>query len=296
MDFQFLYDLLPFVDSSIITFVVENVFPIVFAIAVLFVIAIICGIVLTLTSVLFAVKGNEKQASIRDCLPGANCGACGYSGCDGYAKALSENDSIPNNLCVPGGDNAAREIATILGVEAGEVVEKVAFVACNGVCGAVERKYNYAGPKSCIAANLSYGGDKACLSACLGYGDCMKACPQNAITVENNVASVDPAKCIGCGICVRTCPNNIIKLIDDTSRVAVKCSNHEKGAITRKSCSNGCIGCMKCEKTCPNGAIKVKNNLAEVDYSLCTGCGECAKVCPVGCIHSGSFTCGANLK
>lgn len=269
--------------------------PILTSVALLFGVALVCGIVLTLTSIFFAVKEDEKVGEIRECLPGANCGACGYTGCDGYAKALSEGTATATNLCVPGGDKAAQEIASILGVEAEDVVEKVAFVACNGVCGAVERKYNYDGPKSCIIANLSYSGDKSCTFACLGYGDCVRACPQNAITVENNVAKIDPKKCIGCGICARTCPNNVIKLINDTSKVVVKCSNHEKGAVTRKSCTNGCIGCMKCEKTCPHGAIKVKNNLAEIDYSLCTGCGECAKACPVHCIHTGNFICGASL-
>ena len=259
-------------------------------------VSLICGIVLTLTNKLFGVKEDKRTAAIRDCLPGANCGACGYSGCDGYAKAMARNIHLPCNLCVPGGDKVAKEVASILGVKAENVVEKVAFVACNGVCGAVERKYDYVGPKSCVAANLSYSGDKFCTSACLGYGDCMNVCPQNAITVENNIAHVDPKKCIGCGICVRTCPNNVIKLINDTSRVVVKCSNHEKGAVTRKSCTNGCIGCMKCEKTCPHGAIKVENNLARIDYSLCTGCGECAKACPVHCIHEGNFICGASLQ
>jgi Na+-translocating ferredoxin:NAD+ oxidoreductase RNF subunit RnfB len=258
-------------------------------------VALLCGIVLTLTNKFFGVKEDEKATEIRECLPGANCGACGYTGCDGYAKALAEGSVTETNLCVPGGDKTAQDIASILGVEAGEVVEKVAYVACNGVCGATERKYDYTGPKSCVAANLSYNGDKLCTSACLGYGDCVAVCPQAAITVDDGVAHIDPTKCIGCGICVRTCPNNIIKLINDTSKVVVKCSNHEKGAVTRKSCSNGCIGCMKCEKTCPHGAIKVKNNLAEIDYSLCTGCGECAKVCPVHCIHEGNFICGAHF-
>ena len=261
----------------------------------LFGIALLCGVLLSLTERFFGVKEDEKAQAIRECLPGANCGACGFSGCDAYAKALSEGVAEGTNLCIPGGDNAAREIANILGVEAGDVIEKVAYVACNGVCGVVEKKYEYTGPKNCVAANLSYNGDKTCSSACLGYGDCLRACPQDAITVIDNVAHIDPKKCIGCGICVRTCPKNIIKLIDDTSKVAVKCSNHEKGAITRKSCTNGCIGCMKCEKTCPHGAIKVENNLAVIDYSICTGCGECAKVCPVHCIHEENFTCGANL-
>ena len=258
-------------------------------------IAIVCAVLLTLSSVFFAVKEDETAVAIRDCLPGANCGACGYSGCDGYAKALAEGSVDATNLCVPGGDKTAAQIAAILGVAAEDVVEKVAYVACNGKCGAVERKYDYQGIKSCRVANLAYNGDKFCTWACLGYGDCVKVCPRDAIRIEDGVARIDPRKCIGCGMCARECPNNIIHIIKDTEKVVVECSNHEKGAVTRKSCSNGCIGCMKCEKTCPHGAIKVVNNLATIDYSLCTGCGACADACPVHCIHLGNFICGAHF-
>lgn len=269
--------------------------PVLIPVIILFGIALVCGIVLTLSSVFFGVKEDETFVAIRDCLPGANCGACGYSGCDGYAKALSERKTDATNLCVPGGDKSSNDIAAILGVEAGDVVEKVAYVACNGTCDAVQRKYDYRGQKTCHAANLSYNGDKFCTFACLGYGDCMRVCPRDAIYIENGIAHIDPKKCIGCGMCARECPNNIIRLINDTTRVVVECSNHDKGASTRKYCKNGCIGCMKCEKTCPNGAIKVIDNLATIDYSLCTNCGECVAVCPVHCIHEGNFICGAHF-
>ncbi len=269
--------------------------PVLIPVIILFGIALICGIVLTLSSVFFGVKEDETFTAIRDCLPGANCGACGYSGCDGYARALSERNTDSTNLCVPGGDKSSKDIAAILGVEAADVVEKVAYVACNGTCEAVQRKYDYRGQKTCHAANLSYNGDKFCTFACLGYGDCMRVCPRDAIYIDNGIAHINPKKCIGCGMCARECPNNIIKLINDTTRVVVECSNHDKGASTRKYCKNGCIGCMKCEKTCPSGAIKVIDNLATIDYSLCTNCGECVAVCPVHCIHEGNFICGAHF-
>lgn len=264
-------------------------------ILILLAIAVICAVLLTLASVFFAVKEDELAIALRDCLPGANCGACGYSGCDGYAKALSEGNETRTNLCTPGGDGAARAIAQTLGVEAADVVEKVAYVACNGTCDVVSKKFEYVGQKTCRTANLAYSGDRVCNYACLGYGDCVNVCPVQAITIENGVARVNPRKCIGCGICTRKCPNNIIHLINDTSRVVVECSNHEKGAITRKACTNGCIACMKCEKTCPHGAITVKDNLATIDYEKCTGCGACVEVCPVHCIHEGNFICGAHF-
>ena len=64
------------------------------------------GILLALSSHFFAVKEDEKVKKIRECLPGANCGACGYAGCDSYAKALVE-DGVKTTLCIPGADSAA---------------------------------------------------------------------------------------------------------------------------------------------------------------------------------------------
>ena len=258
-------------------------------------VAVLCAVLLTVSAVFFAPKEDARYTLLRDALPGANCGACGYSGCDAYAKALAEGKCEKTNLCVPGGDKAAAELAAVLGVAAEDVVEKVAYVACNGKCDVVAKRYQYEGQKTCRIANLTYSGDRVCTFACLGYGDCARVCPQGAISIENGIAYVDSPKCIGCGICVRECPNGIIHLMNDTSRVIVQCSNHDKGAATRKACINGCIACGKCEKTCPNDAIHVVDNLAEIDYSKCTGCGECAHVCPVHCIHEGNFRCGAHF-
>ncbi len=269
---------------------------IIVALVVLVIIALVCAVILTLAATFFAVKENEKVAAVRDCLPGANCGACGYSGCDGYAKALGEGECDNAALCIPGGAEVAAQVAEICGLAAGDVAAKVAYVACNGECKAENRKYVYDGIKSCKAAKFSYSGDTQCTFACLGYGDCVAVCPNDAIHIgENGVAEVDPTKCIGCSLCAKTCPNSVIHMVNDTTRVVVKCSSHDKGAVTRKVCSNGCIGCMKCQKTCPHGAIKVENNLATIDYDKCTGCGECAAVCPVKCIHLENFVCGTHL-
>ena len=260
-------------------------------------IGVICALLLTLASVFFGVKGDERAAEIRDCLPGANCGACGYSGCDGYAAALSEGKTTETNLCVPGGDGTSKEIAAILGVEAADVVEMVAYVGCNGMCTHDKKKFVYDGPKNCRAANMSYSGDNFCTYACLGYGDCIAVCPRDAIYIApNGVAKINPQKCIGCGICVRTCPNGLISLVRDTTRIVVKCSNHNKGAQVRKDCPVGCIACGECEKVCPEGAIKVIDNLATIDYSKCTGCGTCKDACPVHCIYEDNFICGAHFE
>ena len=59
-----------------------------------FIIALIAGILLLVFSKLFAVEKNPLEQKIRECLPGVNCGACGYKGCDDYAAALAESKNV----------------------------------------------------------------------------------------------------------------------------------------------------------------------------------------------------------
>ena len=68
---------------------------------------LIAGVLLTIAAKIFAVPVDETQVKIRECLPGANCGACGYVGCDDYAAALAKDHTIAPNKCVPGGAGAA---------------------------------------------------------------------------------------------------------------------------------------------------------------------------------------------
>lgn len=250
--------------------------------------ALVAGILLLVFSFFFAVEKNPLEKKIRECLPGINCGACGYKGCDDYAAALAEGGVKPN-LCVPGAQKTADEISEILGVEKVEVEDVVAFVACNGHCEATSPKAAYEGVQTCRAASMLYGGPGACNFGCLGFGDCAAVCPSDAICLADGIARVDTSRCVGCGLCVQTCPKHIINLLPQEAAVAVMCSNKQKGADARKVCKNACIACKKCEKTCPNGAITVKDNLAVVDYTKCTSCGACAEVCPTGCLKKVFF-------
>ena len=51
---------------------------------------------------------------------------------------------------------------------------------------------------------------KACTVSCIGCGKCVKTCPFEAITLENNLAYIDPNKCKSCRKCVEVCPQNTI--------------------------------------------------------------------------------------
>lgn len=250
------------------------------AIAVLGVLGAVFGALLAYASKIFHVEVDPKQEEVRACLAGANCGGCGYPGCDGYAAAVARGEA-PTNKCVAGGAEAAAKIAEIMGVSGGDVEKMVAFVPCSGTTGHAELRFNYSGPVDCRAAML-FGGksNKTCTFACIGLGNCVKACPFDAIHIVDGVAKVDRDKCVGCGTCVDTCPKSIIKLLPASQRVMPACGNHDKGAKVMKMCDNGCIGCMKCQRECPSDAITVLENLAVVDASKCVACGHCAEICP----------------
>ena len=247
---------------------------------------LLMGALLALASKLFAVKKDEKAEAIKECLPGANCGGCGYSGCDAYAAAVSSGDA-PVNKCSVGGAEAASKIAQIMGVDAGEQVRMRAQVMCSGTGEYAKKKYIYEGIDDCVAASKIGGGDKMCKNGCIGLGTCVRACPFDAIVVENGVAAVDYSKCKGCGICVSACPKGIIKLIPFDAKHWVGCMSVDDGKNTRKVCDVGCISCKICQKNCPAGAINVDNFVASIDYDKCTGCDICTDKCPRHIIWSG---------
>ena len=252
------------------------------AVIIVAVIGLIAGVGLSLASKYMAVPSDEKQEKIRAVLPGANCGACGYSGCDGYAVAVASGEAEPDK-CAPGGAAAAAGISEILGVE---IVNepKVAFIACGGSCSASKAKYNYSGVQSCAGANMLHSGPLECAYGCIGFGDCMRACNFGAITLKESRPVICEDKCVACGKCVKACPKALISLIPKEHKTTVRCSNRDKGPAVVKSCAVSCIACRMCEKNCEAGAVTVKDNIAVIDYNLCNGCGKCKEVCKRGVI------------
>lgn len=245
-------------------------------------IGLIVGLVLAVAAAVMSVPTDEKVEALTEALPGANCGACGYSGCSGYAKALASGEA-KNGACSPGGDECAKKIAEILGEEARAVEKKVAVVRCMGLAENTEDKVNYQGLESCAGAML-LGTKGMCSFGCLGLGDCALACNYEAVTVCNGVAKINTELCGGCGMCVTACPQKIIAIVPAKEQMIVRCSNCDKGAQAKKSCKVACIGCKKCEKVCEAGAVTVENFKATVDPNKCTGCGLCIEACPQGTI------------
>lgn len=246
-------------------------------------IGLIAGVGLALASKFMAVPVDETQEKLREVLPGANCGACGFSGCDGYAEALALGKAEPNR-CAPGGADAAAALAEILGVEVEESEPLTAFIACKGTSENTVLGYDYSGLRSCTAANLLHGGPLSCAYGCIGFGDCAAACSFGALTLDGGRPAVCAEKCVACGKCVKACPKGLISLVPKNAKVHIGCSNRSRGPAVAKDCRVSCIACMQCEKNCPTGAVTVKNNVAVIDYSLCSGCGKCREVCKRGVI------------
>ena len=242
-------------------------------------IGLLAGVILAVASVVMAVPKDEKAEAILEVLPGANCGACGFSGCSGYAAALSKGEAKAG-LCSPGGEACAKACAELLGVGDVAVEKKTALVHCMGSYDMTSDKMNYDGIHSCSASTFLAGGITSCRFGCMGMGDCAAACPYGAISVCNGMASVNPEKCRGCSQCVAACPKGLISFVPLKKQAVVRCSNCDKGAQTMKVCKIGCIGCGKCMKACEYGAVKVQNFCAQVDPAKCVGCGKCVEACP----------------
>lgn len=265
---------------------------------ILFVLALIFAVALAYLGKKLAVKHDVRIDEVRARLAGANCGACGYPGCDGFAAALVEGKAELSSCSVTSAENK-QEIASILGITAEGGSFKV-VVCCRGGNDAKDR-YDYMGYGDCRSMQMLAGGRKQCRWGCLGMGTCVDACLQHAAEVNmRGYSEIHQEKCIQCGLCITACPKNIIKRVPDTAKYYVACSNHDRGKDVRDVCAKGCIACGLCVKACAahmreladaageeipsEPAIRLVDNLPVIDYDRCLGCGKCAEKCPRECI------------
>lgn len=257
-----------------------NIMMIIKAVLVVGVLGLVFGIGLSIAHKKLYVKVDPRIEQVKEYLGGANCGACGYAGCDAFAEAAVEGRAKPSGC--PAGN--AKAIGKILGVDVEAAEPKVARLICQGSDGVAKERFEYDGYQSCRVAASIAGGSKLCRYACLGFGDCIPYCAFGAISVKDGVAVFDAEKCTGCGACVSACPRSAIALMPEDSKVIVRCRNSDVARVARAVCMKACIGCGRCTKECKYDAIHVENGFARIDAAKCTRCGECAKVCPCGCI------------
>ncbi|MHC1747563.1 MAG: RnfABCDGE type electron transport complex subunit B [Cellulosilyticaceae bacterium] len=245
---------------------------------------LVFGIGLGIASKKFAVEKDERVEQIKETLPGANCGGCGFAGCEAFAKEVVAGTAKING-CSVCNSSQIEKIAEIMGQVADTEDKKIAYIKCKGTSTAAKEKYIYDGVESCLDAHLIGGGPKGCPHGCLGLGTCVAKCSFGALSLKEGLPVVDPDKCTGCGACAQKCPRNVIAMIDAKAPVQVACNSNQKGKEVKSVCAVGCIGCGICVKQCENDAIKLENNVAIIDAKKCINCGKCTEKCPVKIIE-----------
>ena len=238
---------------------------IILAAGTMLVLALFMAYVLGWANKTFHVEIDPRQEAVQEALPGANCGGCGFIGCNEYAEAVVL-DGAPVDKCPVGGVSCATALAKILGVELKKSWPARPVVHCGANRDDKLGRNEYRGERTCGGANL-IAGVQGCTYGCLGIGDCQGACSFDAIHVIDGLATVDYDKCVGCGACEKACPRHIISIVPFKSEqmLAVACSSKDFGKDVKKVCKVGCLGCKLCQKL-SQGLISVEDNRPSIDY------------------------------
>lgn len=218
-------------------------------------------------------------------LPGANCGACGFPGCHGFAEQAVIGAVQPAGCNVLNDDGAAA-IAAYLGVSKGDANKRVARLLCAGGTNVSVQQADYRGLKTCAAASAVAGGGKACTWGCLGYGDCGVSCEFGAITMSKfGLPVVDVDLCTACGDCVDACPKGLFQILPLDQHLLVQCRSQLEGDGVLASCSVGCTTCNRCVVDAAPGLVTIERGVAVVHYEQnAQASPDAIRRCPTGAI------------
>jgi electron transport complex protein RnfB len=259
--------------------------------AVFTLLGLVAGFALAAAAIRFHVPTNPVVDSVREALPAANCGACGFAGCQAYAEAVVERPDVAPSLCAPGRRPVAERVASLTHKEVGTVTDRVVVLRCHGTTAFARDEAEYLGIATCAAATLVFAGPKACKNGCLGLGDCVRVCPFDALHLgAAGIVEVDAGRCTGCGLCLPACPKDLFTLYPRGHRIELACVARDKQATVRASCLVGCTLCRKCVAKCPAQAITWDGRTILIDHEKCVAygpsCNEvCVEVCPSVILH-----------
>jgi electron transport complex protein RnfB len=213
------------------------------------------------------VYEDPRIDAVAGMLPGANCGACGFPGCRGFAEAAVGGQIAPAK-CTVANDEARSDIASYLGVDAGEAEKRVARLLCAGGSDVTHKRAEYVGIQSCAASVAVSGGGKGCVWGCVGFGDCAVACTFDAIYMNDvGLPVVDIEKCTACNDCVVACPLGLFTILPLDSKLIVQCKSLLQGEDATDVCAVACNACGRCVVDAAPGLISMQNGLAVIDYS-----------------------------
>ena len=136
-------------------------------------------------------QGNDLENAINDLLPQIQCAQCGYPGCRPYARAVIEGAAT--NLCLPGGDRTAEQLAILLNRE---VTTPISTMDTSKIAAIREEE-------------------------CVGCALCLEACPVDAIVgARDFVHTVIPSHCTACELCIPVCPGDCIDMLEPHKHAA----------------------------------------------------------------------------
>jgi electron transport complex protein RnfB len=226
------------------------------------------GFLIALANKKFYVWEDPRINEVEQLLPNSNCGACGQPGCRAFAEGLVNGKFQPSGCTVMGEDDID-EVASFLGVDAGQASKRVARLLCAGGKDEAARNSDYFGLDTCKAAAAIAGGGKACNWGCLGLGDCERACLLDAIFMNDDLLPVViPDLCTACSDCVVACPKDLFQLMPIEQKLIVQCKNLLKGDAAEDLCSVACNTCNRCVADSEPGVIDIIDNLAVINYEM----------------------------
>lgn len=254
------------------------------AAAILAGVGLVFGALIALANRRFKVWEDPRIDEVAALLPGANCGACGFPGCRGFAEACVAGTVKPAG-CTVMNDDMRADVAACLGVDAGQADRRVARLLCAGGTDVAPRKATYRGLESCAAAVAVGGGGKGCAWGCVGLADCAVACTFGAITMNaRGLPVVDADKCTACNDCVVACPLDLFTIMPVGHHLLVQCRSLLQGDDATRVCTVACNACGRCAADAP-GLISMRDGLAVVDYTrIELETKDATSRCPTGAI------------
>jgi Na+-translocating ferredoxin:NAD+ oxidoreductase RNF subunit RnfB len=142
----------------------------------------------------------EEDCAMAGFVPGGGPKSCNY-GCLGFGNCVK-----------------ACPFDAIHIVDGIALVDKEACKACSKCVAACPKNlielipYEAKHAVSCMSLDKGKAVMDACSVGCIGCRICEKNCPENAITITDNVAHIDQEKCTRCGVCAGKCPKKTISI------------------------------------------------------------------------------------